>query len=349
MVVQLTIEAIDAVTPPITAVEGQAWAIGAGATGAWSDHVGELATWRNGGWLFVTPRIGWRAWDMTTATAISYDGTSWTPIHSDPDFQNLTGIGVNTTFDTTNRSAVASDASLLSHAGNDHQLKINKASVSDTASLLYQSNWSGRAEMGLAGNDDFSVKVSADGSTFTEALRIDGPTGTVTMPTTPSRHVTPYIYRYYMHSDNRWVGPSSNGSSFYTTSNMGTGTEPDMDWDGKGLFLLAGTDLRKFTMAGHSNSSEIVNIDLRFYFQYGSWNGSWSSDAQTTRDIIRSETDTDASANIGMSKAVYPLNYVTPADGYFAIAAQPSTSTTITALRYYYCSGLLDFNLMPNA
>ena len=77
---------------------------------------------------------------------------------------------------------MAADATLLAHDRAGHQLKINKATVSDTASLLYQTNWSGRAEMGLAGNDNFSVKVSADGTTFTEALRIDAASGAVKFP-----------------------------------------------------------------------------------------------------------------------------------------------------------------------
>ena len=65
---------------------------------------------------------------------------------------------------------MASPATLLTHAGGGHQLKINKAGPGQTASLLYQTDWSGRAEMGLAGGDNFSVKVSADGATWAEAL-----------------------------------------------------------------------------------------------------------------------------------------------------------------------------------
>jgi hypothetical protein len=53
------------------------------------------------------------------------------------------------------------------------QLKINKAAAGDTGSLLFQTGWSGRAEMVLAGDDDFHVKVSADGSNWKEALAID--------------------------------------------------------------------------------------------------------------------------------------------------------------------------------
>ncbi len=54
------------------------------------------------------------------------------------------------------------DASLFNNAGAGHQGKVNKQAVSDTASLLYQTNWTGFAEMGLNGSNDFSMKVSSD-------------------------------------------------------------------------------------------------------------------------------------------------------------------------------------------
>ena len=72
-------------------------------------------------------------------------------------------IGINATADATNRLAVKSAATLFDNAGAGHQHKINKAAAGDTASLLFQAGSSGRAEMGLAGDDNFHVKVSADG------------------------------------------------------------------------------------------------------------------------------------------------------------------------------------------
>jgi hypothetical protein len=91
-------------------------------------------------------------------------------------------VGVNATADTTNRLAVASAASLFNHAGNGHQVKVNKNAAGDTASFLFQTNFSGRAEMGTAGDDDFHFKVSADGSSWKEALVINRSTGVVSIP-----------------------------------------------------------------------------------------------------------------------------------------------------------------------
>ena len=112
---------------------------------------------------------------MATATLRVFSAGDWLPVA--PELQNLDGLGVGTTSDATNRLAVASAATLLTHAGTDHRLTVNKASAPDTASLLFQSGWSGRAEMGLTGGEDFHVRVSPDGSAWTSALRIDRTSG----------------------------------------------------------------------------------------------------------------------------------------------------------------------------
>jgi len=111
-----------------------------------------------------------------------HTGGTWADLASGGSLQNVPGLGVASASDATNRLSVASPASLFSHDGAGHQMKVNKAAPADTASLLFQSGFSGRAEMGLAGNDDFSVKVSADGSTFVEALRVDAVTGRMAAP-----------------------------------------------------------------------------------------------------------------------------------------------------------------------
>ena len=94
-------------------------------------------------------------------------------------------FGVNATADTTTRFAVAAAASLFNHAGAGHQHKINKNAAGDTASLLFQTGFSGRAEMGTTGDDNFHFKVSADGSAWNEAIVVDRSTGRVSLPATP--------------------------------------------------------------------------------------------------------------------------------------------------------------------
>ena len=174
--VQLVLEETDANTPPALPLAGQVWAIGGAPSGDWAAQTGRLAQWMEPGWAFITPKEGWCGWDRANAVLKVFDGSSWVPSES---IQNQPGIGINTTWDTSNRLAVSSDASLLSHEGSGHQLKLNKASDPYSATLLYQSNWTGHAEMGLAGNNDFSVKVSVDGTNWTEAMVFDATAATV--------------------------------------------------------------------------------------------------------------------------------------------------------------------------
>lgn len=92
-----------------------------------------------------------------------------------------TTLGINATADATNKLAVASPATLFNHDGNGHQVKVNKNAAADTASLLYQTNFSGRAEIGTTGDDDFHIKVSPDGSAWTDAIKINKTTGASTL------------------------------------------------------------------------------------------------------------------------------------------------------------------------
>lgn len=348
-VTQISLEALDAITPPASAAEGQAWSVGTGATGVWTSHAGKIAAWRGGGWLFVTPYVGWIAWDKTTATLNVWTNTGWAVQGAAPDFDNLSGVGINATSDSANKLAVASDATLLSHDGAGHQLKINKAGVSDTASLLYQTNWSGRAEMGLTGNDDFNIKVSPNGSTFVDALRIDAATGAVALPATGTRQMIPFNYRYYLYTDRRWVGPSAAASVLNASTSLGTVAEPSIDNDAKGLFVPAGSVINAFILAGSRNSGELGDLDLRIYFQHGPWNSSWNSAATTTRVTLHSADAAGVMGTGGMVKTVFPMNYTTPDDGYFIVAARHDAGSTLTATRYFYSAGALDITLPPSA
>ncbi|VFU10265.1 conserved protein of unknown function [Methylocella tundrae] len=87
-----------------------------------------------------------------------------------PSLQNAPGVGVNTSFDVTNKLAVKSSAVLFDNIGHGVQFKVNKSADTDTASLLYQTGYSGRAEMGLCGDDNFHLKTSADGSTWIDGI-----------------------------------------------------------------------------------------------------------------------------------------------------------------------------------
>ncbi|MES2539145.1 MAG: DUF2793 domain-containing protein [Pseudomonadota bacterium] len=180
LIVQLAVINRTLTTAPPLPTIGDRHIVAAGATGPWAGQSGRIAHFTEAGWQFTQPLAGWQAYVMAESQMAFYNGLTWIAV-SDGPF-TVGRLGVSATPDATNRLAVSSPATLLNHAGSGHQLKLNKAVAGDTASLLFQTGFGGRAEMGTAGSDDFSVKVSADGSTFFTALEADAATGDVLLP-----------------------------------------------------------------------------------------------------------------------------------------------------------------------
>jgi hypothetical protein len=177
--VQAAIEQTNASTPPFEPVDGTLFALGSSPSGEWLDQGGKLAYRVAGGWIFINPEEGWRVWDKAAGDFKVFRAGAWAALVA--NFENLSGLGVGTTSDTTNRLAVSSDAVLFNHAGAGHQLKLNKANSGDTASLLFQSGFVGHAEMGLAGDTAFSIKVSDNGTNWFDAIEADASSGQIHM------------------------------------------------------------------------------------------------------------------------------------------------------------------------
>jgi hypothetical protein len=175
-VVQICVLDRDLAAAPANPAEGDRYIVPASPTGGFAGQAGKVAAFQDGAWAFIAPIKGWVAWIADEAVLAVYDGSSWSAI-GPAALNPAPMIGVNATADATNRLAVSAAASLFNHQGAGHQIKINKASATATASQLYQTGFSGRAEFGLVGNDDFTIKVSADGATWIEALVIPASTG----------------------------------------------------------------------------------------------------------------------------------------------------------------------------
>jgi len=148
--VQLAVISRSVTEPPIGPPEGARYLLPTGALGAWAGQDGALAIFAAGAWQFLTSREGWRAFVLDEAVELVFAAGAW-EVPPLPELSQLDGVGIMTGYDAVNRLSVAAEATLLSHAGAGHQLKLNKAAAGETASLLFQSNWSGRAEIGLAG------------------------------------------------------------------------------------------------------------------------------------------------------------------------------------------------------
>ncbi len=184
-VVQLAVLDRNLSTPPVSPENGDRYLIDVNATGDWLGHDREIAAFQDNAWMFYSANEGWLCWVADENILLAYDGTLWSKVSGSGE--NTPKFGINTIADNTNRLSVKSDATLFSHdditpGSGDIRATLNKSAVDKTASFVFQTNWSGRAEIGLAGDDNFHLKVSADGTIWNEALIIDAQSGAARLP-----------------------------------------------------------------------------------------------------------------------------------------------------------------------
>jgi hypothetical protein len=191
--VQLAVLDRDLSVPPASPVEGKRWIVAASPTDAWVGHAGEIAAWQDGAWQFSTPQNGWLAFVIDENKLVVWDGSAWDDVFAAiTALQNLTLLGVGTTADGTNPFSAKLNTALWTAKppaeGGDGNLRstLNKEGAADVVSLLLQSGFSARAEIGLIGDDNLTLKTSADGSTWNTALVADRTSGAVSLPNTPA-------------------------------------------------------------------------------------------------------------------------------------------------------------------
>jgi hypothetical protein len=166
-IVMLSVLDRDLTAPPGSPADGARYLVAASATGAWAGKDGLIAAWQDGAWSYYAAREGWLCYVADEDVLIAYNGSSW----AGPSAQNVALLGVNTTADATNKLSVASAAVLFNNVGNGVQAKLNKAAAGDTASFLFQTNWTGYAEIGLCGDNNFAFKTY-DGSGWNTGLTL---------------------------------------------------------------------------------------------------------------------------------------------------------------------------------
>lgn len=107
---------------------------------------------------------------------VSPDGsTFYDALVIDKDTGN---VAIGTSSDANNKLLVSGEAMLFTNGG-DLRFTFNKGSSSDDVALTFQSGFSARALVGLLGDDDFTFKVTPDGSSFYTSFVIDKDNGQV--------------------------------------------------------------------------------------------------------------------------------------------------------------------------
>lgn len=259
--VQLAVIARDVTTPPASPAQGDRYLVPAGASGEWAGHAGELCVYDLNTWDFQAPVAGWTARVLSEDALIRFDGTVW---QDGLGALSADTLGVGGAADATNRLTSVAPATLLTHAGAGHQLKLNKAGAGDTASLLFQTDWSGRAEMGTSGTDDFAIKLSADGAAWVTALAFDANSGTVSgtaVQTAPTDTGTGKLARAdYAYGPGNLLGGVTQGGGVPTGAVLERGDNAN----GSYLRLADGTQICWHQMSSSAGGQTLWSFPAAF-------------------------------------------------------------------------------------
>lgn len=185
--VQLAVTSAALTAPPGSPAEGDRYIVAASPTGDWTGQAKAVAVFQGGAWEFHAPDEGWLAWNRAANKLLVYDGADWADLPvTITALQNLTLLGVGVTADSTNpfstKGGVLHDAD---GATGDQRTGFNKATAADDLALTFQTGFSARALIGLLGSDDFTFKVSPDGSSYFDAIVLDKDNGAASHPANP--------------------------------------------------------------------------------------------------------------------------------------------------------------------
>lgn len=189
--VQCCVTSRSLATQPEAPGDGALYILPDGAEGtAWSLHpAGSLMRAEGGGWSRLAVPAGLIAVIADTGEIAVWHEADWILLAAFlGELQSIARLGIGATADAANpflaklNSALWTARETGDGGTGDLRLVLNKAGPSAVLSLILQSAWSGRAELGLIGEDAFGLKVSADGSAWTEAMKVEPASGRVSFP-----------------------------------------------------------------------------------------------------------------------------------------------------------------------
>ncbi|MFM9934755.1 MAG: DUF2793 domain-containing protein [Novosphingobium sp.] len=100
-----------AATVPAAPSAGQCWIVGSGGTGVFAGQTDRIAAWSEGGWRFLAPRDGLRAYDISASAHRIYAGGEWRLAAAPP------APSGGTVIDSQARTAIAAIIAALRNAG----------------------------------------------------------------------------------------------------------------------------------------------------------------------------------------------------------------------------------------
>jgi hypothetical protein len=255
-IVQLSVRGRGMTVPPASPTDGDRYIVASDATGAWTRWDGRVALYTDGAWLQLPPRTGWRVWVEDEGALLVYDGSGW--IGTTPSaLQNLARLGIGTTADMANPFSAKLNATLWTARSaaeggtGDLFYTMNKEAAGNDLGYVFQTGYVTKALVGLFGTDRFRLAVSADGSSFFDALSVDNTTGIVDQPRL-SRFKGYTNYDNYVAADS-WTKIAINNTDYNDQGSFDTANN-------RFVAPVAGTYLFGATLLYKVNSSTTARM-----------------------------------------------------------------------------------------
>jgi len=168
----------DLATPPAAPAEGVRYIVGPSPVAGWAGQERCIAAWQHGAWRFYAPQPGFVVFVADEGLLYFHAAAEWLPLSAAAGaLQNLALLGLGTTADAANpfsaklNKALWTAKSAAEGGTGDLRYTLNKDAVANVLSLLFQTGFAARAELGLIGGDDLVLRLSPDGTSFFAGLR----------------------------------------------------------------------------------------------------------------------------------------------------------------------------------
>lgn len=190
-------------------------------------------------------------------TLESNGSNAWTIVNPVENVEHAL-VGIGTAPDPNNPLSVYGVAALFSSAGN-FNVTVNKGGSGgnslNTASFIFEDGFSGRGQIGLCGNDNFTFKVSNNGSTWNNGIIIDAATGALTIG---NSHTAVSDANYTALTTDRTIGYSAitvaRTVSLPSSSSFPTGTANELT-----VIDESGACTSSLSITVSANGSDTIN------------------------------------------------------------------------------------------
>ena len=186
---QIAVKEVNREAPPDRPEAGDRYLIAAKPSGSFAGKPNMLASFDGHAWNYTQPGPGFLIFVINENKLYVHDGTTLRSLRDVmSSIETLSRLGIGTGLDPNHVLSVKGTSALLAAAGSGEggsghfRFTLNKDTLAATLSQLYQTGWSGRAETGLIGDDQYRIKVSPDGSTWFDSVVAEATSGAVRFP-----------------------------------------------------------------------------------------------------------------------------------------------------------------------